>query len=224
MQQEARRYLPIDDSQINMIYLGTSAPASLTCSDEHNILKDSPLNTAKLKVAIFGRVEHGKGQHLLVDSLIELDKKGCDISVTLVGHVMDTTYRDDLQKKIKSHKLTDKCQFFGFVDNPVEKMKCFDVIVLSTYCETFGLTLIEAMRAGIAVIGTDCGGVPEIIKHKQTGLLFNPGSVSGLSQALIEYYNNPEYRQDLAKAGKEWADKQFDSEKHMRKMVAILKR
>ena len=51
-------------------------------------------------------------------------------------------------------------------------MPYFDLIILPTYEETFGLTVVEAMLMSVPVIGSNAGGVPEIISHKYNGLLF----------------------------------------------------
>lgn len=56
-----------------------------------------------------------------------------------------------------------------------------DAVVLTTECETFGLIMIEAMMAGVVVIGSNSGGVPEIIDHLEHGLLFNVFDAQDLS-------------------------------------------
>ena len=100
-------------------------------------------------------------------------------------------------------------------------MACFDAVILATKCETFGLVLPEAMRAGVTVIGSNCGGVPEIITHEETGLLFETENVDDLVIQLSKIVNDKEYCEKLAKAGKKDADERFSEEKHFKKLTEL---
>ena len=100
-------------------------------------------------------------------------------------------------------------------------MPCFDAVVLASKCETFGLVLPEAMRAGVAVVGSNCGGVPEIIEHDKTGLLFESENVEDLNRQLRKLIDEPEFCQKLAKAGKTDADERFSEEKHFQRLLEI---
>ena len=100
-------------------------------------------------------------------------------------------------------------------------MPCFDAVVLATKCETFGLVLPEAMRAGVAVIGSNCGGVPEIIIHEKTGLLFESENVDDLTAQISNIASDRSFCKKLAKAGKEDADKRFSEEKHFEKLLEL---
>jgi 2-polyprenyl-3-methyl-5-hydroxy-6-metoxy-1,4-benzoquinol methylase len=93
-------------------------------------------------------------------------------------------------------------------------MQLCDCVTLATYSETFGLVLAEAMRAGVAVIGSNCGGVVEIIDHKSTGLLFETRNPSSLCEQLKQLHDDPELRQQLAANGKEMADTRFSNTTH----------
>ena len=102
-------------------------------------------------------------------------------------------------------------------------MTCFDVIVLTTKNETFGLVLIEAMLAGIAVIGSNAGGVPEIIDHEQTGLLFETWNVKSLATAIKRLVQNAELRASLARAGQQKARAQFNLDIQYQKFYDVIK-
>ena len=128
-----------------------------------------------------------------------------------------------LLAEIENSKLGSHIQFTGFVTQPARKMACFDLLVLTTYCETFGLVLVEAMRAGVAVIGTNAGGVPEIIEHEKTGLLIPAGNSDALADALSRLYDDVGLRQELALSGKRRADIKFNDEMHFNKLENLLK-
>jgi glycosyltransferase involved in cell wall biosynthesis len=84
------------------------------------------------------------------------------------------------------------------------------------------LVLVEAMRAGVAVIGTDAGGVSEIIEHEQSGLLFEPGNVEQLAAYLRRLVDSSDYKISMAQHGKARADELFAEQKHFDELEQIL--
>ena len=221
MQQEAEQYLPVAADKIIPLYLGvaevdeTPAPEA-DCYDEH-------FPQRRLNLALFGRIEHYKGQHLLIEALAKLIAEGKDISATIIGHVMDEKYFSGLQQQVQKQRLGDYVRFESFVRQPAQRMKCYDVIVLTTYCETFGLVLVEAMHAGVAVIGTRCGGVPEIITEGDTGFLFTPGDVEGLAEVIRRLYDRPGLAAELGARGRQEAERKFSEQHHFQELENVLR-
>ena len=148
-------------------------------------------------------------------------EQGQKIQVAIIGHVMDKDYFKQLEAEIKENNLDSDIFYLGFHSSPTSIMPCFDAVVLATKCETFGLVLPEAMRAGVAVIGSNSGGVPEIIKHEKTGLLFESEDVTDLTKQLSKLVLDQDFCIKLAKAGKEEADKRFSEEKHFEKLIKL---
>jgi len=80
------------------------------------------------------------------------------------------------------------------------------LFVLSTHFEALPISILEAMRAGLPVIATDVGGVPEAVVQEKTGLLVAPGDVAGLRAALAALIADPDRRRRLGEAGRaSWA-------------------
>ena len=128
--------------------------------------------------------------------------------------VMPPTHFDEFMARAETNGLSDHVKYLGFIEDPVSVMACFDVVVLTTDTETFGLVIAEAMRAGTAVIGTDAGGVPEMIKHGDTGLMIEPGDAAGLADAIERLATDPPLRERLAASGKAFADEHFSEPHH----------
>ncbi|MCW8886453.1 MAG: glycosyltransferase family 4 protein [Motiliproteus sp.] len=212
MREQALDYLPMSAEQIQCLYLGVRAPEG--DGKREDFFADLAFPKRTLNLALFGRVEHGKGQHLLVEAVISLLEQGLDLSATLVGHVMDSGYQQKLQSQIDERKLGERIRFIDFIDQPIDSMGNFDVVLLTTYNETFGLVLPEAMRAGVAVIGSNAGGVPEIIDDGINGLLFEAGNSQNLEEAIKRYYQQPAFKERLADAGREKADRCFSEQVH----------
>ena len=214
LENEAKLYLPLNPDTISVLYYGVPAQkpsGAKSCREYFNTIK---LNTDIFTVGMFGRIEAGKGQHLLVDATLRLINNGVQVQSAIIGHIMDQVYYDKLQQKVLESGSADKISFAGFHPNPTSIMGCFDVIVMASNAETFGLVLPEAMRTGTAVIGTNAGGVPEIIQDGETGLLFRPGKSDELATCLEKLLDDPELHNRLAANGKLFADEKFSEEKH----------
>lgn len=217
---DAIKFLPLDQEKIHLLYYGV--PKGNTCDSCDIYLGEKGVDPNSFKVAIFGRVEEGKGQHLVIQAVRNIYQNKNNISLSVIGHVMDQAYFKRLEDLANIKNKNQFIHFHGFHENPTSIMSCFDVVVLATRCETFGLVLPEAMRVETVVIGTNCGGVPEIIIDGETGLLFEPDEAEGLEKALDKLVSDKEYCIRLAKNGKDYADKQFSEELHYKNLDAII--
>ncbi len=217
---EANEFLPLPKSKIKLLYHAINKPETTAVQCDKFTIKSS--SDTLLHVAIFSRIEEGKGQHLLVDAVHALKIKGKEVHVTVIGHVMDDEYYQELQNNIENYQLSAQFHFFQFIEQASSYMACFDVVALTTYEETFGLVLIEAMQAGVAVIGSNAGGVPEIIHDKVSGLLFTSRDSESLSKKIEYYYDNPEARKEIALQGKSFVEIDFSEEQHKKALNEII--
>ncbi len=220
MRKEALEFLPLEPDQIKLLYLGVP-PAKEQKGSDRCVRLPGRGERRAFHIGMFGRIEHGKGQHLLIEAMAILVARKLDVSATVIGHVMDENYFSQLQQILVERGLSERIEFVGFIDDPMAVMPSFDVVTLLTYCETFGLVLVEAMRTGVAVIGTDAGGVPEIICDEETGLLVPPGDSAALAESLQRLYEDKAQKEQLAHRGKKWADSVFDEEKNFNALMAI---
>lgn len=160
-------------------------------------------------------VEKAKGQHLVLKSVDELRCEGFDVKVMVVGGVMDEKYLNELKNKY-SHDI-----FVGFKTNVSDYMQSSDCFVLATLEETFGLVLIEAMKAKVPVLALNkIGGPREIIKNNYDGFLCsNENELKEKIKLLIQDEN---LKTKLIKNAKAKADEMFDLQKQFSKVNDIL--
>ncbi|HID49150.1 MAG TPA: glycosyltransferase family 1 protein, partial [Chromatiales bacterium] len=215
-------FLPLPAQHIRTLYYGVPKPPSPDAGACRELFGTHGLAPGGFTVAIFGRIEPGKGQHLLIAAVAELVREGRDIQALVIGHAMREAYLVELRARVESAGLEQRIRFAGFHPEPPAIMGCFDAVVLASKEETFGLVLAEAMRAGTAVIGSRAGGVPEIIDAGKTGLLFTTGDAGDLARGLRQLLGDPELRQRLARAGEAFADRQFSEERHFARLTEYL--
>ncbi|QOG11493.1 glycosyltransferase family 4 protein [Arcobacter sp. FWKO B] len=201
--------------QIQVCYIGAQTPKTLSIQDQEN-LKNSFNIKDEFLVCIVGRIEEAKGQHIVLDAVEKLRNNNINAKALIVGHFMDENYFTSLKTSYPNDIFT------GFVNNPTELMQLADCVVLATKKETFGLVLIEAMKCGICVIGSNSGGPLEIIDDGENGLLFESMNSQDLYQKLLLIANDVDMKNTLANNGKTKADEVFDSEKQFGKIRNIL--
>ncbi len=130
-----------------------------------------------------------------------------------------------LEKKGRSDQTTicaaasgdNHLRFLGVVDDMPALMESADVLVLP-FRHTFGpsdypVPMLEAMAVGTPVIAAAVGGIPEVMRHRQTGLLVPPGDEEALSAALVEYFSGSVDRRMLAASARQLVMDRFSSER-----------
>jgi len=219
-----RKFIPQSADKITTLYYGVKKPEKFLDTDEiQQQRKEAGFEKNDFIVGLIGRLEDGKGQYLLIDAIHQAKQNSHDIKALIVGHEMDTGYRNKLKEQASDLGISDKIVFQDFTNQPQLLMQICDCITLATDRETFGLVLPEAMRAGVAVIGSNSGGVPEIIEHENTGLLFETKNADSLYQQIEKYYLYPDFKIKMAQQGKESADKKFNNTTHFQQLEQHLK-
>ncbi len=215
LEREAKQYIPVQDWQINTLYYGVKAPGAFLSREDIRQQRDKlGFDEQDFIVGLLGRLERGKGQHLLIEALALAAQDGLDLKAMIIGHEMKPGYRNNLKDLVHSKGLDDNIVFMDFVSEPQQLMQLCDCIALTSFEETFGLVLPEAMRSGVAVVGSNKGGVPEIITHERTGLLFESGDATSLYKQIRHLYTEPAFRKQLAENGKLEADARFNNDDH----------
>lgn len=209
--------------QIEQIYLGVDIPNQFT-ENEITSLKQELQCENSFVIGMVGRINEAKGQYLLIEAIKKLKSKSLDLKVFFVGHAMDESYLEGLNNKIVEYSLEDSIQFLGFVKQPQKFMQMCDVMIMASKNETFGLVTIEAMAMGTCVIGSNSGGVLEIIKDEVDGLLFEQSNDNSLATKIQMLYNDRNLLQSLSKNAQNKAKECFDSLKHFNNLENLLKK
>lgn len=122
-------------------------------------------------------------------------------------------YKSQVQEYVQRLGLDNRVHFLGLRDdipNILDSLRC--LVLPSTVREGFGMVLIEAMARGIPVIGSNIGGIPEVIKDGETGLLVPPGDPDALAEAISFILSNPGKAKKMGIAGRRRVEENFTSE------------
>jgi glycosyltransferase involved in cell wall biosynthesis len=185
-----------------------------------NRLRPAPVHRAKsrlqlgippedLVVGFVGRVEHQKGVHILCDALIPLMNRVPTLHLLCVGAGPEL---DPRRRVVGCAGIGERCHFTGWTASVHDYYPAMDVLVApSTTPETFCRVIAEAQAAGLAVIGTRVGGLPEAFLPGISGVLVPPGDTLALRRAIEDVLGDLAQCAQLAASGQRNARIRFAS-------------
>jgi len=165
-------------------------------------------------IGAVGRLAPEKGYPVLLEALGEVP--GCRL--VFVG---DGEERAGLEAQAAEQGLADRVDFAGWVEPPWSSRVGFDVLAMSSHTEGFPLVIVEAMLAGIPVVATRVGGIPEIVIDGETGLLVPPDDAPALADALRRLTGDPPLRRAIAARARALAGERFTAAAMARQFEAL---
>lgn len=152
-------------------------------------------------VAVLGNMYSPmKGHAFLVEAARSVCRIQPDVVFLLIG---DGKERPRLEQQVKEGGLERKVIFLGRREDIPELLACCDLSVLPSEAEGLPNSVLEAMAAGLPVVATCVGGVPEIIRNGMDGLLVPPRDPTALAEAILRALCDPDLAKRLAAAGQE---------------------
>ena len=177
-------------------------------------------------LSLIGRVSKAKGHYDLVRAL-KLLPKSLNYRSLIIGEGKE---RKNLERMIRAEALGEKLTFCGYQSNIPVAMAASDVVLLPSYREPFGLTIVQAMLSHKPVIASNAGGIPEIITHGTDGILFPAGDVPALAANIARLVSDQELRFRLGEEGYKTAVKRFllarmidETERHYSEIIQATK-
>ena len=141
-----------------------------------------------------------KGHEFLLGALRQVRSHFPALRVLLVGEAMtpeDARYRHRLERHVRQLGLGDTVTFTGWREDVASVIADSDVVVVPSRAEPFGRAALEALALGKPVVGTDAGGLPELVTHRRTGLLVKYADTDALADALVTLLGAPDVRRYL---------------------------
>lgn len=160
-----------------------------------------------------------KGIPYSIDAIALLKEEYPNLKFYIIG---EGEQRALIEKQITKRRLEDQVHLAGFIDDAKTYFRAFDIFVLSSLSEAFGYSLIEAGLAGIPVIATKVGGIPEVVD--EAGILVPPKNGRAIADAIKSLIDTPEKRDSLATALHERVLTVFNKEEMQRKTLDVYRK
>ncbi len=199
-------------------------PPKEDISERLAIRRQLGLEETAICVGMIGRLVHWKGQEIFLEAFQRVLKQDSRAYALVVGGSFDQNgaYLKTLQGHAERLGILGKIHFTGWQKDINPYLAAMDIVVhASVNPEPFGLVIAEAMAQGKPVIASDGGGVSELIRDHQTGLLVPPKDPVRLSEAILELIRSSELAARWGKAGRAHILKEFDIRQNSRKVARI---
>jgi glycosyltransferase involved in cell wall biosynthesis len=177
----------------------------LECRKEFELPEDSFI------VGCVGRIEPHKDQMTALESFNEAAIS--ESMLVFCGNIDKPDYYQMLLDKIREYGIDDRVRFIPFTNKIPKLMKCFDVFILPSPAETFGLVYIEAMAASVPAMGVDGGGVPEIINDGENGFLFKSHDFKYISSIFRKIHTDKHLADSISVNAFNTVQERFDYDK-----------
>lgn len=148
-------------------------------------------------VGFMARLHEGKGPLEFLDAVARVRDGGVRIRAAVVGN-------GPLEREVRDLATSlglDDVPVLPFDGDPFSALAAFDVYVLPSRWEVFGLTIAEAMSVSVPVIATDVGGIPELVSDGESGMLVAPGDGDGMAGAINALALDAPLRERMGAAG-----------------------
>lgn len=190
-------------------------------------LLPSNLPKGKHGIAILGRVRKQKGVHTFVQSCIELLNEYPDYTAVIVGGVSakHKRFSKNLLKRIDDADLSERIVFVGeqdFADIP-KIFGSLSLVVALSENEGFGLTVLEAMSSGAAVLASDAGAWPEIIRQGVDGYVVPVNDLTAVKDKMALLLSDKDELEKMGLSGRERVEKLYSVEREARELTTFLK-
>ena len=161
--------------------------------------KELGISPDALVVGFSGWLLPIKGVNFLVEAMARVVLEHPNTLLVLVGKGEE---KENLRKQVENLGLEDKVLFLGWRPDVNEIMGCFDILVLPSLNEGMGRVLVEAMSAGLPIVASRVGGIPDLVKHGENGLLVPPANAAALEQAISDLLSDRGRRKRMGETGK----------------------
>jgi glycosyltransferase involved in cell wall biosynthesis len=137
------------------------------------------LTTDAIVAVTLGRFVEQKGHRHLIEALAQIKDQIANLQLLWCG---DGPLRSELESLAVMHGVGERIVFAGMLDDVTDALNCADLMIHPSIEEPFGIAVLEGMRAGLPVIASNVGGIPEVLGD--TGNLVEPQNPASLATAM----------------------------------------
>lgn len=206
--------------QVTVVHSGVPEPSrDLSARREATLLDlGITLPEGSIVVGVAARLEPSKGVHLLLEAFGSIAARHPSLRCVIIG---EGSQRARLEKQARERQLQGRVFFTGRVAGAATYLAGFDVFCMPTLAEALGLSIIEAMAAGCAVVATSVGGIPEVVRDGVDGLLVPPGDPEALARALSRLASDPQTRARMQRAARARYEEAFTARRMAARTLEI---
>lgn len=200
----------IRKEKIDLIYNGIKVNKNNNSSilDISKMRQKCGLPQNAFVIGSVGRLAKAKGHSCLIEAMPSIlnEIKNCHLIIAGEGPL-----KEDLMSLIKKYNLSNHVKLIGYIENIEQFLTMIDLFILPSLSEGLPIALLEAMALGKPVVASNAGGIPEVIKSEEDGILVPPANSNAISKVIKDLYNDTSRKNRMAVMGKEIVEDNFSS-------------
>jgi glycosyltransferase involved in cell wall biosynthesis len=186
--------------RVGVIYNGIDlSPFGQGVNGRQEVRHELKIGAQDLLIVQVARLDYLKDHATAVQALRHVVQRRPDACLVLVGEGPEL---EPTRALVRQQGLESRVRFLGLRKDVARLLPAADLFLLTSISEGIPLTLIEAMAAGLPVVSTRVGGVPEVTADGRTGLLAPPGDPASLAGHILRLADNPGLRHDMGRSGR----------------------
>lgn len=186
--------------------------------DRDQLLKELNWNEECIVIGMVARISEQKSPNTFVDIAIKLSEKYEQCRFLMVG---DGEQRGEIENKIQENHLGEKFKITGWVDDPYKYLSVFDIALLTSKWEGFGLVIPEYMAAKKPVIASNVGGIPNIIEDGWNGYIVDDLDVNKFVERIESIITDDSLKNKLIEAGHDTVTSKYDFRRNIKEHEII---
>ncbi len=173
---------------------------------------------SRLRLLTVGRLSPEKGQSGLLDAFRKVLDQGIDAELRIIG---SGPLEQEMAQRIDELDMSDRCALLGRQPEAtvLEELAQADIFVLSSLMEGLPVVLMESLAMRVPTVAPQVAGIPELVQHEQTGLLFAPSDWEGLAEQLVRMAKDAGLRARLIEPGRRKIEAEFDIQRAVLPLV-----
>ncbi len=210
---------PFIKNKVTTVYNGVEEIEFFTRDEARaSLLRQAsiPLPQSAFIVGTIAELHKNKGLEYSIKAFAGLIPKNPELYYFILG---DGEEKECLNALVEHHKLQGRVFLLGFVEDASRYLKAFDAFILPSVKEGLPYVILEAGLAGLSVIASEIGGIPEIIENEKTGLFIKPRDTGGISTAIHALLNNQKKYSELGNELKKRVSCVFSLKKMLEKTI-----
>jgi glycosyltransferase involved in cell wall biosynthesis len=179
--------------------------------------------TEEARILFIGTVGPAKGLHALLEALADLRARGIAFRASIAGYEEKPGDLAQARARLAALGLSSQCEVLGPIDaeRRAALLRESNVFTLPSQAEGLPMAVLEAMAAGLPVVATGVGGIPEVVRDGENGFLLPPGEVTALAERLARLARDPSLRAAMGRRSREIAERELDVRPYVAHLVSL---
>ena len=188
-----------DSSKLAVVYSGIDLSRYDGSENDRKLISELNLLTNTILVGNISALADHKDYPTFLATAAAVCSERNDIHFIIAGKGPE---EQKIKAILKDLNLGNKVHLIGFREDVVQVMQSLDVFLITSATEGLGTIILDAFAAGVPVVATRAGGIPEMVEDGMTGLLANTGDVNELKKAVLRILNDPSLKMKLVENAK----------------------